>query len=83
MSKQEMKRQIKAAKQKGWTIVSRQWHESMTGIAMPIMSSTGQIVAAITVNKFAEDPEPAKTIDHILAKLRVAARRISGGSFNA
>jgi hypothetical protein len=35
------------------------------------------------VNKFAEDPEPAKTIDHILAKLRVAVRRISGGSFNA
>jgi IclR family pca regulon transcriptional regulator len=83
MSKQEMKRQIKAAKQKGWAIVSRQWHESMTGIAMPIVSSTGRIVAAMTVNKFAEDPEPAKTIDHILAKLRVAVRRISGGSFNA
>jgi IclR family transcriptional regulator, pca regulon regulatory protein len=79
MTKQELKRQIKAAKEKGWAIVSRQWHESMTGIAMPIMSSTGQIVAAITVNKFSEDPEPEKVVNHLLAKLRVAARRLSGG----
>jgi IclR family transcriptional regulator, pca regulon regulatory protein len=80
MSKQELKRQIKAAREKGWAIVSRQWHESMTGIAMPITNATGRIVAAITVNKFAESPEPAKTVELILAKLRVAARRISGAS---
>jgi IclR family pca regulon transcriptional regulator len=81
MSKQELKRQIKAAKERGWAIVSQQSHESMTGIAMPITSPTKQIVAAITVNKFAENPEPSKTVDHIVAKLRVAARRLSGGSF--
>jgi IclR family pca regulon transcriptional regulator len=80
MSKQELKRQIKAAKEKGWAIVSQQSHESMTGIAMPIMDSAKQIIAAITVNKFAENPEPAKTVDHIVAKLRVAARRLSGSS---
>jgi DNA-binding IclR family transcriptional regulator len=47
---------------------------------MPIMDSAKQIIAAITVNKFAENPEPAKTVDHIVAKLRVAARRLSGSS---
>ena len=76
-SKEELERTLREDREKGWSFVSEQYEEGMCGIATPILDAAGVPVAALNVSLTAGPQAEDIATNHILTKLRLAARRLS------
>jgi IclR family pca regulon transcriptional regulator len=76
-SKEELERALREDREKGWSFVSEQYEEGMCGIATPILDAAGVPVAALNVSLTAGPQAEDIATNHILTKLRLAARRLS------
>jgi IclR family pca regulon transcriptional regulator len=77
-SKAELRRQIRAAKVRGWSYVRQQFEDNFFGVAVPITHNDGRVVAALHVGGVLDRNADRRVMDQILPRLRVAALKILG-----
>jgi IclR family pca regulon transcriptional regulator len=77
-SKAELRRQIRAAKARGWSYVRQQFEDNFFGVAVPITQNDGRVVAALHVGGVLDRNADRRAMDQILPRLRVAALKILG-----
>ncbi len=74
--KAALKAQIIEDRSNGWSMVSRELEEGIAGIAVPILSRSGRVIAAINVSLYPAKLEIAENFDSLLSCLRQTALEI-------
>jgi IclR family pca regulon transcriptional regulator len=63
-------------RKQGWSLVSREYNDSICSIAVPVYSQTNQLMAAVSIIGTPIRTSPEKMIDSILPQLKHTARSI-------
>jgi IclR family pca regulon transcriptional regulator len=69
-------RTIQRDRIRGWSIVNREYRESVCSIAVPVYSPTNQLMGAISVSGASRSTDPRKMADTVLPHLRHTADRL-------
>jgi IclR family pca regulon transcriptional regulator len=67
---------IERDRKQGWSLVSREYDESVSAIAVPVYSQTGQMMAAMSVIEAPISTSDDKLIETVLPVLRQAAAKL-------
>ena len=72
----ELTQIISRDRRQGWSLVSREYNDSVCSIAVPIYNQTNQLMAAMSVSRTSTRSSPASMIDTVLPHLKQTADRI-------
>jgi IclR family pca regulon transcriptional regulator len=69
-------RSIERDRKQGWSLVSREYDESVSAIAVPVYSQTGQMMAAMSVIEAPASTSDEKLVATVLPVLQQAAAKL-------
>ena len=69
-------RNIERDRKQGWSLVSREYDESVSAIAVPVYSQTGQMMAAMSVIEAPASTSDEKLVATVLPVLQQAAAKL-------
>jgi IclR family pca regulon transcriptional regulator len=76
-SREALVRELAHVREQGWAIVDQELEEGLRSIAVPILHSSGTVIAAINVSTTASSHTVESIHDNLLPPLQLAAERIS------
>jgi IclR family transcriptional regulator, pca regulon regulatory protein len=76
-SREALVRELAHVREQGWAIVDQELEEGLRSIAVPILHSSGTVIAAINVSTTASSHTVESIHDNLLPPLQLAAQRIS------
>jgi IclR family pca regulon transcriptional regulator len=76
VDKTELRAQIEAVREQGWSFTSEQYEFGHCGIAVPLRDARGPAIGALNVSLVADRNAAARAKDDLLPRMRLAARRI-------
>ena len=76
-SREALVRELAHVREQGWAIVDQELEEGLRSIAVPILHSSGTVIAAINVSTTASSHTVESIHDNLLPPLQIAAERIS------
>jgi len=79
-AKPELRRQILAARARGWSYLRQQYESNFFGIAVPLAGPDGRAVAGLHVGGVYDRGADRRALREILPRLQVAALKISGAN---
>lgn len=76
-SRKALVQELAHVREQGWAIVDQELEEGLRSIAVPIIHSSGTVIAAVNVSTTASSHTVEWIHDHLLPALQAAAERIS------
>jgi DNA-binding IclR family transcriptional regulator len=68
-----LRRELDVVREQGWALVDREYEDHVCSLAAPVTDQRGEVVAAVSVSKLADESDISDTLAHLLT----AARAIS------
>jgi IclR family pca regulon transcriptional regulator len=67
---------IRGDRMRGWSLVNREFRESVCSVAVPVYSPNQQLIGALSVSSANEERTVAKMVDTVLPRLQETATRM-------